>query len=71
MIDDIERNFVCNPLNGIVIKPFRDGPTKQNTDRELYRLKDFLLKIEKMESFEGINLNQEWKNFLLDSSQSF
>lgn len=37
MVDDLRRNYVLNPQNGLVIKPYRRRAHKQ--DRELHKIK--------------------------------
>jgi len=42
MLDDLRRNFVLNPQNGLTIRPFRHCHTRGKDDRELYGLADYL-----------------------------
>lgn len=38
MFDDVSRNFIMNPQNGLKIKPFRDAHFTRDEDRELIQL---------------------------------
>lgn len=44
-IDDLSRNFVLNPKNGIPIKAFKQAVISREKDDELKYLKDYLMKI--------------------------
>eukprot|EP01128_Nolandella_sp_AFSM9_P004912 TRINITY_DN2309_c0_g1_i1.p1 TRINITY_DN2309_c0_g1~~TRINITY_DN2309_c0_g1_i1.p1 ORF type:complete len:351 (+),score=33.71 TRINITY_DN2309_c0_g1_i1:52-1053(+) len=43
MFDDLRRNFIMNPGNGLKIRPFRSSVTAIHTDKELYHLTNYLL----------------------------
>lgn len=45
MIDDLRRNFVMNPHNGVRIQPCRSLPVMRASDVELLRLRDYLLSL--------------------------
>ena len=49
MFDDLRRNFVMNPQNGLKIRPFRKAHLNRDTDRELVGLTKYLLAIAKLE----------------------
>ena len=49
MFDDLRRNFVMNPENGLKIRPFRKAHLNRDTDRELVGLTKYLLAIAKLE----------------------
>lgn len=42
MIDDIRRNFLMNPKNGLRIRRFRQAHLNRATDNELLRLSKYL-----------------------------
>jgi ubiquitin-like domain-containing CTD phosphatase 1 len=42
MLDDLRRNFVLNPQNGLTIRPFRHCHTRGRDDQELVGLADYL-----------------------------
>ncbi|XP_019867650.1 ubiquitin-like domain-containing CTD phosphatase 1 isoform X2 [Aethina tumida] len=42
MFDDIRRNFLMNPKNGLRIKPFRQAHLNRDKDNELLRLSKYL-----------------------------
>nr|XP_032835924.1 ubiquitin-like domain-containing CTD phosphatase 1 isoform X2 [Petromyzon marinus] len=43
MLDDIRRNFLMNPQNGLKIKPFMKAHVTRESDRELVKLSKYLL----------------------------
>jgi len=45
MLDDLKRNYIFNPANGLVIRPYRKSATNHATDRELEKLAVYLLDI--------------------------
>lgn len=51
MFDDIRRNFLMNPQNGLRIEPFRNAAQLRETDKELLYLKQYLLSIASLDSF--------------------
>ena len=63
MFDDVARNFIMNPENGLRIKPFRDSPTAIHTDTELKDLADFLDRIADEQDFTKLNL-KKWRRYL-------
>jgi ubiquitin-like domain-containing CTD phosphatase 1 len=63
MFDDLLRNYVCNPQNGLVIRPFRKAATRGKGDRELEGLEEYLCAIAGMDSLEGLN-HDRWERFL-------
>lgn len=42
MFDDIRRNFIMNPKNGLRIRPFRQAHFNRDKDRELLHLSKYL-----------------------------
>lgn len=49
MFDDLRRNFVMNPSNGLKIRPFRKAHMNRDSDRELLDLSKYLMEIAKLE----------------------
>nr|TKR85709.1 ubiquitin-like domain-containing CTD phosphatase [Populus alba] len=49
MFDDLRRNFVMNPRNGLVIKPFRKAHANRDNDQELVKLTQYLLAIAELD----------------------
>uniref|UniRef100_A0A673A118 Ubiquitin-like domain-containing CTD phosphatase 1 n=1 Tax=Sphaeramia orbicularis TaxID=375764 RepID=A0A673A118_9TELE len=47
MFDDIGRNFLMNPQNGLKIRPFMKAHLNREKDRELYKLAQYLKEIAK------------------------
>jgi hypothetical protein len=42
MFDDIRRNFIMNPKNGLRIRPFRQAHLNRDKDNELLKLSKYL-----------------------------
>ncbi len=53
---------VMNPQQGLVIRPFRKAHLTRDTDRELFKLKVYLLKIARLESLARLN-HRKWENY--------
>jgi ubiquitin-like domain-containing CTD phosphatase 1 len=62
MLDDLRRNYVLNPQNGLVIRPFKRATTRGKGDRELLKLRAYLLKIAPLESLEGLD-HDRWERY--------
>jgi ubiquitin-like domain-containing CTD phosphatase 1 len=62
MFDDLRRNFVMNPQNGLVIRPFREAPSHRDTDKELPKLTQYLLAIAELEDLSVLDHNK-WESF--------
>lgn len=60
MFDDIRRNFLMNPANGLRIKPFRHAHTNRGSDRELLKLAKYLRTIADHENLSLIN-HRNWE----------
>ncbi|KAG7263889.1 hypothetical protein CRUP_034228 [Coryphaenoides rupestris] len=60
MFDDIGRNFLMNPQNGLKIRPFMKAHLNREKDRELYKLAQYLQEIAKLEDFTGLN-HKHWE----------
>lgn len=63
MFDDIRRNFLMNPRNGLKIKPFRDAHSNRQHDKELLKLAKYLKYISKLENFSDLN-HKHWEKHL-------
>lgn len=68
MFDDIRRNFLMNPSNGLRIRPFRQAHMNRKTDRELLKLTKYLQKISKVEDFSTLD-HRHWERYLSDKHQ--
>ena len=60
MFDDLRRNFLMNPSNGLKIRPFKHAHTNRSTDRELLKLARYLKKIAALSSFEQLD-HKNWE----------
>jgi len=63
MFDDLRRNFLMNPDNGLRIKACRNLPVTRSEDRELLRLTEYLLLIKDLDTFEGLD-HRRWKDYV-------
>jgi ubiquitin-like domain-containing CTD phosphatase 1 len=63
MLDDLRRNYIMNKQNGLVIRPFQKAFKNRATDRELVRLKYYLLQIGKLDDLSGLN-HGRWERYL-------
>lgn len=68
MFDDIRRNFLMNPSNGLRIRPFRQAHMNRKTDRELLKLTKYLQKISNVEDFSSLD-HRHWERYLSDKHQ--
>ncbi|KAK8626840.1 hypothetical protein V6N13_134470 [Hibiscus sabdariffa] len=55
MFDDLRRNFVMNPQNGLTIKPFRKAHANRDTDQELVKLTQYLLAIADLDDLSSLD----------------
>lgn len=62
MFDDLRRNFVMNPQNGLTIKPFRKAHANRDSDQELMKLTQYLLAIADLDDLSSIDHN-EWESY--------
>ena len=62
IFDDLGRNFLMNPQNGLKIKPFKNAHTSRYTDDELLKLLKYLLLISKLHSFKHLD-HSKWKEY--------
>ncbi|XP_031488515.1 ubiquitin-like domain-containing CTD phosphatase isoform X2 [Nymphaea colorata] len=68
MFDDLRRNFVMNPQNGLVIKPFRKAHLNRKNDDELVRLTQYLLAIAELEDLSQLD-HVKWESFIEKNSK--
>ncbi|XP_073023009.1 ubiquitin-like domain-containing CTD phosphatase [Primulina eburnea] len=66
MFDDLRRNFVMNPQNGLTIKPFRKAHANRSTDQELVKLTQYLLAIAELDDISILD-HKHWESFHEDS----
>lgn len=66
MFDDLRRNFVMNPQNGLVIKPFKKAHASRDSDQELVKLTQYLLAIAELDDLSTLNHNH-WERFTEDN----
>jgi ubiquitin-like domain-containing CTD phosphatase 1 len=62
MFDDLRRNFVMNPQNGLKIRPFRNAHSARASDNELAELTRYLLDIAELEDFSALN-HRKWETY--------
>ncbi|XP_050698531.1 ubiquitin-like domain-containing CTD phosphatase 1 [Eriocheir sinensis] len=62
MFDDLRRNFLMNPQNGLKIRPFRQAHLNRSTDRELLRLSHYLEDIASVEDISALN-HSKWEHY--------
>lgn len=63
MFDDIRRNFIMNPKNGLRIKAFRQAHLNRETDKELLKLSFYLKDINGCEDFTKLD-HRHWEKFI-------
>lgn len=68
MFDDLRRNFVMNPQNGLTIRPFRKAHANRETDNELLKLTQYLLAIADLEDLSILN-HKNWEFYNEDHSK--
>ncbi|XP_056647963.1 ubiquitin-like domain-containing CTD phosphatase 1 [Diorhabda sublineata] len=63
MFDDIRRNFIMNPKNGLRIKPFREAHLNRGKDKELLNLAKYLKDLaENCPDFASVN-HRHWEKY--------
>jgi len=62
MFDDIRRNFLMNPGNGLKIRPFRQAHLNRDKDRELLKLAKYLKDIVHEEDFNSLD-HKHWEKY--------
>lgn len=68
MFDDLRRNFVMNPQNGLTIRPFRKAHLNRSSDQELLRLTQYLLAIADLPDLSQLDHNY-WELYAEDSTK--
>lgn len=68
MFDDLRRNFVMNPQNGLTIRPFRKAHQNRESDQELIKLTGYLLAIADLDDLSGLD-HGNWEVFHEDSTK--
>ncbi|KAJ1386112.1 Ubiquitin-like domain superfamily [Sesbania bispinosa] len=68
MFDDLRRNFVMNPQNGLIIKPFRKAHANRDSDQELVKLTQYLLAIAELDDLSSLD-HSNWESFTEDSAK--
>lgn len=63
MCDDLRRNYVLNPQNGLVIRPFKRAMTSGKEDKELVGLKKYFLAIAELESLVDLE-HDRWERYI-------
>lgn len=62
MFDDIRRNFIMNPNNGLRIRAFKQAYLNRETDRELLKLTQYLKDISCCEDFSMLD-HRHWEKY--------
>lgn len=62
MFDDLRRNFVMNPQNGLSIKPFKRCHANRESDQELVKLTQYLLDIARLDDLSTLD-HKHWESF--------
>ncbi|KAL8545275.1 hypothetical protein ACS0TY_005455 [Phlomoides rotata] len=62
MFDDLRRNFVMNPQNGLTIKPFKKCHANRDSDQELVKLTHYLLAIAALNDISILD-HRNWESF--------
>ena len=63
MFDDLSRNFLMNPHNGLKIRPFKNAHRLRHTDRELEKLTDYLEAIAELSDLSKLR-HRRWERYL-------
>lgn len=62
IFDDLRRNFLMNPQNGLKIRPFKNAHTSRYSDEELLKLSKYLLAIAKLDTFKHLD-HDKWERY--------
>ncbi|KAJ0010468.1 hypothetical protein Pint_33262 [Pistacia integerrima] len=68
MFDDLRRNFVLNPQNGLTIRPFRKAHANRESDQELVKLMQYLLAIADLDDLSSLD-HGNWEYYFEDSAK--
>lgn len=63
MFDDIRRNFLMNPSNGLRIRAFRQAHINRSSDKELLKLGKYLKEIASVEDLSSLN-HRNWEKYV-------
>ncbi|XP_059648195.1 ubiquitin-like domain-containing CTD phosphatase [Cornus florida] len=66
MFDDLRRNFVMNPQNGLAIKPFKQAHSNRDKDQELVKLTHYLLAIAELDDISHLD-HKNWESYNEDT----
>ena len=67
MFDDLRRNFVVNPQNGLRIRPCRNLPSTRDNDHELDFLSRYLVSISTLDDLSVLD-HSRWESYLAAST---
>ena len=62
MFDDLRRNFLMNPKNGLKIRPFKNAHENRTKDKELLKLAKYLEDIAPLDDIRSLDHNN-WRNY--------
>ena len=62
MFDDLRRNFLMNPQNGLKIEPYKNAHTNRDKDKELVKLSVYLKKISQLDDLSELN-HKYWHKY--------
>ncbi|MQM07093.1 hypothetical protein Taro_039927, partial [Colocasia esculenta] len=68
MFDDLRRNFVMNPQNGLAIRPFRKAHLNRGSDNELLKLTLYLLAISELDDLSRLD-HRNWESSVEEGSK--
>jgi ubiquitin-like domain-containing CTD phosphatase 1 len=63
MFDDLKRNFLMNPQNGLRIEPYKNAHSNRDKDTELMKLSVYLKKIAKLEDLSELK-HKYWYKYI-------
>lgn len=66
MFDDLRRNFVMNPQNGLAIRPFKKAHVNRDNDKELVKLTQYLLAIAELDDLSDLD-HRCWESYTEDT----
>lgn len=62
MFDDLRRNFLMNPQNGLKIRPFREAHLNRSKDKELLKLSKYLKDIASLDDLSQLD-HRKWERY--------
>ena len=63
MFDDLRRNFLMNPANGLHIKPYKQAYENRSKDKELLKLAKYLKLIARIDDWSKLD-HKHWPRLL-------